>query len=63
MKETYSNTDGETKAQEGQGIPPRKTPVINTGTKTSTHGFLAPEPSHPVPCLAAFLDFVLLAVP
>lgn len=63
MKETYSNTDGETKAQEGQGIPPRKTPVINTGTKTSTHGFLAPEPSHLVPCLAAFLDFVLLAVP
>ena len=58
MKETYSNTDGESKAQKGQGISPRKTPVVNTGTKTPTRVFLTPEPSHLVPRSAAFLDFV-----
>jgi len=51
-------TDGETEAQEGRGIPPRKTPVINTGTKTSGHVFLTPEPSHLVPCLAGFWTLI-----
>lgn len=54
---------GETEAQQGQGIYPRKAPVISIGTKICSHVFLIIKPSLLVPCLAVFPESVFVAVP